>query len=84
MEPTITKYLENLVVSGPATGNLPQEEIDNITYAIMETYGVTSDKVQTTVEYIASGSLDVQLPQNISQNVTIIIIQNGIMLYKYY
>jgi phenylpyruvate tautomerase PptA (4-oxalocrotonate tautomerase family) len=56
--PSITGAVASVTISGTATEDLPAEEIENITSDLAEIYGVDPSDVETTIDYVASGTLD--------------------------
>ena len=76
--PTITGAVASVTISGTTTEDIPAEEIANITSELAEIYGVDPSEVETTVDYVASGTLDVTIPDDVSEEDAIAALQDSI------
>jgi hypothetical protein len=76
--PTITGAITSVSMSGPATSSMTRSEINSISSDIAEIYGVDSDDVETTITYITSGTLDVIIPDVLSEEEAITFLQDSI------
>lgn len=65
-------------MSGPATENIPFDEISFIETVIAQIYGVDVSDLNTDVDYITSGILNIVLPDDLSPDVTINALQKSI------
>ena len=54
------------------------DEISDITSEIAEIYGVDANDVETSVDYVASGTLDVTIPSGVSEEEAINALQESI------
>ena len=70
--------MASVTISGTATEELAVEEIANITSELAEIYGVDPSEVETTVDYVASGTLDVTIPDDVSEEDAIAALQDSI------
>ena len=75
--PSITGAVASVTISGTATEELAVEEIANITSELAEIYGVDPSEVETTVDYVASGTLDVTIPNDVSEEDAIAVLQDS-------
>ena len=76
--PTITGDVASISLSGIVTADMPFEDINAISSNLAEIYGVDSSDVETTVDYVASGTLDVTIPDDVSEEVAINALQESI------
>jgi hypothetical protein len=60
--PTITGEIASVSMSGSVTGEI---STNDITTEIAEIYGVDANDVETSVDYVTSGTLDIRIPENI-------------------
>ena len=63
--PTITGAVASISISGEVTEDLSEDNINAITTDLAEIYGVDVTDVETTVDYVISGTLDVTIPESI-------------------
>ena len=57
---------------------MPQTEVDQITSDLAEIYGVDVADIETSVDYVASGTIDVTIPPGVSENEAITSLQDSI------
>ena len=76
--PTITGAVASVSISGTVTSSMSSDDIDAISSDIAEIYGVDASDVETTVDYVASGTLDVTIPTGVSEEEAINAIQESI------
>ena len=65
-------------MSGPATGDISSDEISAIETEIATIYGVDVSDLETNVDYITSGVLDVVIPEDVSNIDAINALQEAI------
>ena len=65
-------------MSGAVTDEMSTEDLDAIASEIAEIYGVDAADVETSVDYVASGSLDVTIPDDVSEEDAIVALQESI------
>lgn len=69
--PSVSPSFLGLVVSvditRPATGALSDSEISDLEALVAQAYGVESDDITSVTEYIATGTLDVNIPDDMSE-----------------
>lgn len=76
--PTITGAIASVSISGTVTKNVPPNDLDEIAQEIAGIYGVAEEDVQTTVEYVTSGVIDVTIPNDVSETDAIVALQDSI------
>ena len=63
-------------MSGPATGDISSDEISVIETELAEIYGVDVSDLETDIDYIASGVLNLTIPDDVSEIDAIITLQD--------
>ena len=76
--PTITGAVSAVSISGAVTSDLPADNVADITTELADIYGVDPADVETTVAYTASGTLDVSIPEGVSETEVIESLQDSI------
>lgn len=76
--PTITGEVASVSLSGSITENMSMENIDAITSNLAEIYGVDISDVESSVDYVISGTLNVTIPENIPEEDAIILLEQSI------
>ena len=70
--PTAAPSFLGLVVSvgitTPATGPLDDTEVEYLENLVAEAYGVNSGDLTTVTEYVTTGTLDVTIPDDVSED----------------
>ena len=77
-EPTITGAVASVSMSGPVTAAISVEDITTISEEIAEIYGVDPIDVETTVDYVTTGILDVTIPEGVSEDDALLEIQQSL------
>ena len=57
---------------------MSQQEVDQVTSQLAEIYGVDVSDIETSVDYITSGTLDVTIPEGVSESEAIEALQESI------
>ena len=76
--PTITGSVASVSISGIVTESMSQQEVDEVTSQLAEIYGVDVNDIETTVDYVTSGTLDVTIPEDVSESEAIEVLQESI------
>lgn len=66
------------MLSGTATTDIPRSEIEAVASEIADIYGVDASDVETTINYVTSGTLNVIVPEELSQTEVITTLQQSI------
>lgn len=64
--PTITGEIASVTLSGFMTADMSPDDITSISSDLAEIYGVDVEDIETTVEYLISGALNVTISEDIS------------------
>ena len=65
--PTITGEVASVSISGSVEEALSEEDASEIALAIAKIYGVEEEDVVMSVEYVSSGTLNVTIPEELSE-----------------
>ena len=76
--PTITGAVSSVSLSGPATGDISSDEVSAIKNQLAEIYGVDVSDLETDVDYVTSGVLDLTIPDDIRESDAIDALQDSI------
>ena len=76
--PTITGAVASVSISGAVTEAMSEEDVEAISNELAEIYGVDPLDVETTVDYVASGTLDVSIPEGVSEADVIAALEESI------
>ena len=76
--PTITGAVASVTISGVVTESMSQQEVNAVTSQLAEIYGVDLGDIETTVDYVTSGTLDVTLPEGVTNDEAIQFLQESI------
>ena len=76
--PTITGAISSVTFSGPVIEDISPDEVSVIEIELAEIYGVDISDLETSIDYITSGVLDVNISHDISETDAINVIQNSI------
>ena len=76
--PTITGAVASVSISGAVTESMSEEDVAAISNELAEIYGVDPLDVETTVDYVASGTLDVSIPEGVSEADVIAALEESI------
>ena len=73
--PTITGAIASVSMSGPIT---EEASLSEIVSELAEIYGVDERDVETSVDYVASGTLGITIPEDASESEVITALQSTI------
>ena len=76
--PSITGSVSSLSMSGTVSSELETSDLKDITIELADIYGVDVSDIETTVDYIASGTLDVTIPDGLSEDEAMEVLQESI------
>ena len=65
--PSIMGAVASVSISGSTTEDISSDDIDQITSDLSEIYGVDSSEIEITVDYVASGNLNITIPEGVSE-----------------
>ena len=76
--PTITGAISSVSMSGAVTADMDASEISDITSELSDIYGVDPSDIETTVDYVTSGTLDIIVPDDLPEAEVIESLQDSI------
>ena len=76
--PSITGSVSSLSMSGTVSSELETSDLKDITIELADIYGVDVSDIETTVDYIASGTLDVTIPDDLSEDEAVEVLRESI------
>ena len=76
--PSITGSVSSLSMSGTVSSELETSDLKDITIELADIYGVDVSDIETTVDYIASGTLDVTIPDGLSEDEAVEVLRESI------
>ena len=76
--PTITGAISSVSLSGSVTSDISRSDVADITIELAEIYGVDINDVETTVDYITSGTLEITIPEGVVEAEVIDSLQQSI------
>ena len=76
--PSISGLVATVTAASVATDDISASEINDYTSSVAEFYGVDPSDVETTVDYVASGTLDITIPTDVSEEDAIEALQDSI------
>ena len=76
--PSITGSVSSLSMSGTVSSELETSDLKDITVELADIYGVDVSDIETTVDYIASGTLDVTIPDGLSEDEAVEVLRESI------
>ena len=65
-------------MSGTVSSELETSDLKDITIELADIYGVDVSDIETTVDYIASGTLDVTIPDGLSEDEAVEVLRESI------
>merc|ERR1719483_257191 len=76
--PTITGAISSILMSGVVTEGKSASDIDEIESDLADIYGVDTNDVETSIDYVSSGVLDIVIPEDLPVEESIIALQDSL------
>ena len=76
--PTITGEIASVSISGTITEEFSKEDISSISSQVADIYGVDESDIDLAVDYVSSGTLNVTIPEDVSEEDAITDLEESI------